>query len=369
MDNFFSAGHPYGVLPAGNAYFAEAGLLMVRVEGFGVAHVLKDEAIVETLSFLNGRELAQLSSTSRVLYVFCHFSDLWRDLTLRFDNSNVRFSSSWKQTYVQHHARMLNKCGDFFLHKPISVRGIYSNLLHRSWACVSCDLESACPGFYNDCGIQRKDARELSIDDFISQFERPNIPVVISNCVDHWPALSKWNMDHLAKCCGQRLFRATSATAPTAASFTIQEYANYINSTKEESPLYLFERDFGRSTELEEDYDIPKYFASTSSHGSDLFRVFGPTRRPDHRWLIAGPARSGSIFHIDPNQVRRSSTSLKPCAGGDMLGQWYSRCRWCSFVLTDKCMECCSCWKKEVVSGCGCVWVCTTDVLVPHPSC
>jgi len=48
----------HGVLPAGNADIAEAKLLMVRVEGFGVAHVLKDEAIVEALSF------AQLPSSS-----------------------------------------------------------------------------------------------------------------------------------------------------------------------------------------------------------------------------------------------------------------------------------------------------------------
>jgi hypothetical protein len=25
--------------------------------------------------------------------------------------------------------------------------------------------------------------------------------------------------------------------------------------------------------------------------------------RPDWRWLIMGPARSGSAFHVDPNQV------------------------------------------------------------------
>ncbi|CAN0266381.1 unnamed protein product, partial [Ectocarpus sp. 12 AP-2014] len=33
----------------------------------------------------------------------------------------------------------------------------------------------------------------------------------------------------------------------------------------------------------------------------DLFSVLGEERRPDHRWLIAGPARSGSSFHVDPN--------------------------------------------------------------------
>lgn len=33
----------------------------------------------------------------------------------------------------------------------------------------------------------------------------------------------------------------------------------------------------------------------------DLFAAMGPENRPDHRWLIFGPARSGSSFHQDPN--------------------------------------------------------------------
>lgn len=33
----------------------------------------------------------------------------------------------------------------------------------------------------------------------------------------------------------------------------------------------------------------------------DLFSVLGDEQRPDYRWLIAGPARSGSSFHVDPN--------------------------------------------------------------------
>jgi len=33
----------------------------------------------------------------------------------------------------------------------------------------------------------------------------------------------------------------------------------------------------------------------------DLLRVLGEERRPDYQWLIVGPKRSGSAFHIDPN--------------------------------------------------------------------
>ena len=39
---------------------------------------------------------------------------------------------------------------------------------------------------------------------------------------------------------------------------------------------------------------VPACFAE------DLLAALGQ-QRPDHRWLIWGPARSGSTFHKDPN--------------------------------------------------------------------
>ena len=67
----------------------------------------------------------------------------------------------------------------------------------------------------------------------------------------------------------------------------------------DESPLYLFDRSFVPKMSLTVSRDTGDYHPP-ACFGTDLFSVLG-TQRPDHRWLIIGPARSGSTFHKDPN--------------------------------------------------------------------
>jgi hypothetical protein len=170
--------------------------------------------------------------------------------------------------------------------------------------CRACDFEYACPGFYKNDDIPRRKASELSVEDFVKEFELPNRPLLISGAISDWPASKKWNPEYLSRTCGQRTFRATSATAPVAANFTMQQYFDYAAQTKEEAALYLFDRDFTAVPALADDFEVPKYFnPQIAKHGTDLYGLLGEKQRPDYRWLIAGPARSGSIFHIDPNQT------------------------------------------------------------------
>lgn len=86
-------------------------------------------------------------------------------------------------------------------------------------------------------------------------------------------------------------FRAESVDWP------LRSYLSYMANNHDESPLYLFDRAFAEKMDLNneiDDYSPPACF------GTDLFSVLGDLR-PDYRWLIIGPARSGSTFHKDPN--------------------------------------------------------------------
>lgn len=51
----------------------------------------------------------------------------------------------------------------------------------------------------------------------------------------------------------------------------------------------------GARTEGPPGAQVPEVFRE------DLFAVLGERARPDYRWLIMGPQRSGSSFHKDPN--------------------------------------------------------------------
>jgi hypothetical protein len=105
---------------------------------------------------------------------------------------------------------------------------------------------------------------------------------------------------------GDVRFRAESVDWP----FTI--YLNYMRNNQDESPLYLFDRSFAEKMHLnvsvepdaEADYWPPTCF------GADAFSVLG-SQRPDHRWLIVGPERSGSTFHKDPNATSAWNAVIK----------------------------------------------------------
>lgn len=309
-----STSHPYGVKPIGNSMLANETERNVKPYGLGSKLCyLSDESIIEILGYLNGIELAQISLCSRILYVFAMTSDLWRDITLRLINKSISYNKTWRDTYVQEYLLIHKKeFKSSYIHKPIVVSGAYSDLLHRFWTCHSFDIEVLCPGFFSFEDIDRIDSSKLTLQEFVDKYESTNTPVVITNAASNWNSLVTWTQPYLESICQNAQFRATSATAPEAASFSIHEYFTYANQTQEEVPLYLFERDFLKKVPaLVSDFTVPSYFNSFVRPTTDLFRILGDSQRPDYQWLVAGPKRSGSIFHIDPNQTNAWNVSIK----------------------------------------------------------
>ncbi|GAB7354059.1 hypothetical protein MBLNU459_g4639t2 [Dothideomycetes sp. NU459] len=137
-----------------------------------------------------------------------------------------------------------------------------------------------------------------------------NKPFIISEPTKRWPVFDKWSVETLLKLYNSVKFRAEAVDWP------FDVYVDYMKNNNDESPLYLFDRSFAEKMKiqvadsssahlydkrLEDQSDSRKvaYWAPLF-FGPDLFSVLG-AQRPDHRWLIIGPSRSGSTFHKDPN--------------------------------------------------------------------
>lgn len=129
----------------------------------------------------------------------------------------------------------------------------------------------------------------LSVEEFRRQYELPNVPVVLTDAVTRWRALGTWDRPLLRRAFAGR--KVVAGNYP----MDFDTYLAYCDSQRDDMPLYLFDSDFcAKAPQLAADFSVPPHFAE------DLFAVLGPSR-PDHRWLIMGPPRSGSSFHVDPN--------------------------------------------------------------------
>ncbi|KAJ3214730.1 hypothetical protein HDU67_001321 [Dinochytrium kinnereticum] len=298
--------HPFGVQPLGNMLLNFGSEGDIRTAGLGFLSFLEDEMIISQLlsdtSLLSHKDICRLSQCSKALYVLACFDDIWRSRTIAAFGGKFgeEFGDSWRDTF----RRKACEAGYGSSRKidattipplvPLKVRGFYSDYLFSSWRCASIPLEKLCRVDAPDTIDRRSN---LSVEEFIESYANPNIPVIITDVVHKWPAFGKWTLDYLAKTSGDVEFRAE------AVDISLKSYASYSSKCArnggsfEESPLYMFDRNFASRTGLAGDYTVPEYFSE------DLFKVFGEDRRPDYRWLILGPPRSGSTFHLDPNQT------------------------------------------------------------------
>ncbi|XP_057948125.1 arginine-specific demethylase JMJ22 isoform X2 [Malania oleifera] len=163
-----------------------------------------------------------------------------------------------------------------------------------SWLCASLEMK---PEWLERDNIPRR--KGISFEEFVLNFEEPNRPVLLEGCLHNWAALEKWDRDYLVQLCGDVKF----SVGPV--EMKLQDYFRYSDQAREERPLYLFDPKFAEKVpKLGSDYEVPVYFTE------DLFGVLG-SERPDYRWIIIGPAGSGSSFHIDPNSTSAWNAVIK----------------------------------------------------------
>ena len=324
--------HPRGVQPLGEAWGAHGGLARAvarRRASLGPYLALLDDGLIVG-GLLSGRglraaDLCSLAQVSRWGYALGTHEELWRELVLEdFGGDLVPSARGWKSTYVAsaRGRRDSDAGGVAAPGRALRVPGVYSDVLFQSHLCAvsyrtksgGCDSAPWVEGspFTLDCEDARLDSPgALSAVEFVDRYERRNRPVLLKGACAHWPALNRWTQEGLLRACaaaGEPKFRCGGFL------FTLQGYLAYATALRDDQPLYLFDRDFfDKVPEMLQDFEVPRYFSE------DLFSLLDRPRdgqplgcrpegavgrrrsRPDYRWLIAGPSRSGSTFHVDPN--------------------------------------------------------------------
>ncbi|KAI0856181.1 hypothetical protein F4860DRAFT_423256 [Xylaria cubensis] len=275
--------HPMGIKPLGNQYFATGPNARQYT---GAVGRLPDEMILHLLEYLDAESLRQLASTCRFLYAFTQLDDLWKSLFLESQNSldedrGLAWKGTWKATYLAIPAEAQSK---------IDCSNIFSDVLHRPFACSHIVLNKYASTIPALNEISR--LKDLAYDDFAQNWS--DTPFILTDCIQTWPVCHEWTIQQL-----HRQFSTTSFRAE-AVDWPFSTYYKYMSNNEDESPLYLFDRWFGEKMKINIGSPNDSIYWPPSCFGPDLFEVLG-AERPAHRWLIVGPARSGSTFHKDPN--------------------------------------------------------------------
>ncbi|KEG10542.1 transferase, transferring glycosyl group [Trypanosoma grayi] len=322
------------------------------------------ELLLHLLSFCSVKDLCRLSATCTGWYCFIHASDAFKQAHDIVSHHHLRFCGSWKETavrscllqqkedtaasptkrYRKEHSTTSNTAAVaaeddhddnnnnmVLKHRPIAVRrAFFNDLLFQAWMCT------ILPCHYHlrsDAGTKdgaawlggadgvpqapryRSALKEvprcsgLSPAEFRERFEEPNLPVVLTDVATSWPIfdLLQGKFENLAAKRAELFRPGISPDVPLRCEHTtmnVAEYVRYAVEQTDERPIYLFDAEFGASMAVESLYTVPAHFG-----GDDFFKVLGDSR-PKYRWIIAGPRRGGSSFHVDPNYTNAWNANL-----------------------------------------------------------
>lgn len=142
--------------------------------------------------------------------------------------------------------------------------------------------------------IGKEESKELT---FYPWFERQNVPVILEGLTDEWKAMTSCRWNNLLDNFGDYYWRFSDTHGAGMTLDTYQKYITTLEGIVDDAPLAVYDSQLAADDRacLLQDYTVPNCFAAP-----DLFEKLGEEERPPYKWILMGPARSGTGLHVDP---------------------------------------------------------------------
>eukprot|EP00043_Microstomoeca_roanoka_P018208 m.193555 g.193555 ORF g.193555 m.193555 type:complete len:530 (-) comp16783_c0_seq4:266-1855(-) len=319
---------PFSLQPLGAA-LSRPSWHVERIQSLGTFALLPDELLTDVLQYLEPSDLAKMAGVSKYMRAFASQDEIWQNHCEKlFQHRPFSFTTSWKTTFFaaqkesppstsdvagseqstspeaspKQRTPQQDKAPRAAEHQETetetkpkeqldegnnteAVIPVYSDFLYNSWYYAAVCIDEQ---WLENETMERV---VLSASDFYSHFQQRSKPVILKGLAKDWPAFSTWPNRKISEITGGTAFKAGPFNV------TLEALFKYSQQQHDQRPLYIFDKDFvKRCPQLGEDYKVPEHFQE------DLFSVLGD-KRPHYRWLIAGPTKSGSTWHKDPNST------------------------------------------------------------------
>ncbi|KAA1081678.1 hypothetical protein PGTUg99_027495 [Puccinia graminis f. sp. tritici] len=298
--------NPRSIKPLGNLILSPPDAYAARAKSLGKLSILPDELLLLIFSELSPPELHDCQAVSTYFFAWCAGLDgLWKPGFISENRGCLSdWRGSWRSSYILKFISSPKKLGldrlsDRLPTDSIRVPNVFSDVLFQPILCVNHSISSIIAHLVGSRKFH-SNIHKLTVKE-PRAFQHSNRPMILKELIEDWPAYSRssshrWTLESLTQRYPNLQFRAESTLT------TLEDYREYHDNCQlDESPVYLFDSQFVEKSSttrykrgLGDDFSVPEIFQQ------DLFSCLGD-QRPDYRWLIIGPARSGSTWHIDPN--------------------------------------------------------------------